>query len=515
MMNQVNRAMEDVSNGTSGLKVLRGRWRRTGGFLGGLMLLAATTLATAPARAETASGVLTANGLAPITFADVVDKVRGAVVSIYVESGQGGFGDANGPDALPDLPDDNPLKDFFKKFGKKFQAPGGQPPSQAQGSGFIVSADGYVVTNNHVVADASKVEISFDEVNKIAAKVIGKDARTDLALLKIEPSKPLQFVPFTKKPIRVGDWVLAIGNPFGLGGTVTAGIISARGRDIGSGPYDYLQIDAAVNRGNSGGPAFNLDGEVVGVNSAIFSPSGGNVGIAFAVPADLAAQVIAQLKAKGEVSRGWLGVNIQNITDDISQSMGLEKAAGALITKITENGPAAKSTIAVGDAVIAVNGEAVESSRDLARKIAGLSPDAEARLTVFRNGKTLDVQVKLGVFPANGDIASAEPAPKTPEAPPVLADGQKIADLGLSLTVAVAGAKPGVTISAIEPNSEAADKGLAAGDVIIEVAGEVVEKPDDVVKGVEGAKTRGRKAVLFRVKGNQGERFVALALKTP
>ncbi len=246
---------------------------------------------TVAVRAETAGAeVVTPFGRAPLSFADVIEKVSGSVVSIYVTNGGGQAFSSGGPDLFPDLPDDHPLKDFFKKFGKGGpDQPGPQAqPSLAQGSGFVISADGYVVTNNHVVADASKVEISFDEQIKLPADVIGKDARTDLALLKIKSDKSFPFVPFAEKKVRVGDWVIAIGNPFGLGGTVTAGIVSAASRDIGSGPYDYLQIDAAVNRGNSGGPAFNLDGEVIGVNSAIFSPSGGNVGIAFAIPADLA-----------------------------------------------------------------------------------------------------------------------------------------------------------------------------------------------------------------------------------
>lgn len=276
-------------------------------------------------------GVQTPYGRAPLTFADIVDKVKGAVVSISVTNGEKSEVKAPGGrrfGGMPDLPDDHPLKDFFKNLPKEFQQP--QRPNRpqlAQGSGFVISADGYVVTNNHVVDGASKIEVSFDDQEKLEADLVGTDARTDLALIKIKSNKSFKHVNFTDRPARVGDWVIAVGNPFGLGGTVTAGIVSALTRDIGSGPYDFLQIDAAVNRGNSGGPTFNLDGEVIGVNTAIFSPSGGNVGIAFAVPAKTARAVVDQLKNEGKVSRGWLGVKIQNVDDDTAASLGLDRHA--------------------------------------------------------------------------------------------------------------------------------------------------------------------------------------------
>ena len=383
-------------------------------------------------------------------------------------------------------------------------------PSQAQGSGFIISADGYVVTNNHVIDDASKITVVLDDRSEVEAKVIGVDPRTDIALLKLEGKRKYPFVKFTTKPIRVGEWVLAVGNPFGLGGSVTAGIVSARGRDIGSGPYDYLQIDAAVNRGNSGGPAFNLAGDVVGVNTAIFSPSGGNVGIAFAVPASLVSQVIADLKSQGSVSRGWLGVHIQNVTDDIAASLGMDQAYGALVTKVMADGPAARDGLVVGDTIIAVNDLKVADSRDLARKIADLDPKTTARIKVLRQGNEKVVGVRLGLFPDNKKLAKLQ---KNEPVEPVT---KKVVSLGMSLTSAAAAGgdnQPGALVTEIEPDSQAAGKGVQPGDVILEVAGITVKLPGDVQRGVKKARSMGRKAVLFRIKSGERERYIALPLK--
>ncbi|MFO1169376.1 MAG: Do family serine endopeptidase [Hyphomicrobiaceae bacterium] len=472
-----------------------------------------------PAFAEEtqATGVATAYGTAPISFADVVDRVKGAVVSVYVTNASPVAG-VEGLDAFPELPDDHPLNEFFKRF-KKGQGSGEEStpapaPSQAQGSGFIISEDGYIVTNNHVVDGASTVQVSIDDDKKYEADVIGTDPRTDLALLKVKGSASFtQIVHFSEKDPRVGDWVIAVGNPFGLGGTVTAGIISAHNRDIGSGPYDFLQIDAAVNRGNSGGPAFNLEGEVIGINTAIFSPSGGNVGIAFAVPADLAKQVVEQLKSTGSVSRGWLGVHIQNVTDDIAQSLGMEKPTGALVSKIQEDGPAAKSELDVGDVVVSVNGETIGNSRDLARKVADLAPDTDAQLVVVRDGREVPLTIKLGQFPGSKQVASLDK-----KAPAVAPETSDLKDLGLSLapasTLSQEGgqAQDGVLITRVGDGSEASAKGLQSGDIILEVAGDKVMAPSDVSKSIDGAKAKGRKAVLLRVKTGDQERFVALTL---
>jgi serine protease Do len=506
----------------------RGPGRRFAAWLiAGLMGASALGLALQPwqgsALAETqADSVMTPYGAAPLSFADLVDHVKGSVVSVYIQGkSSGGLSMSDLPDAFPDLPDDHPLNEFFKRFKKEFGDKGGNEganprrPTLAQGSGFIISADGYVVTNNHVIDGADKIEVTIDENERFPAELIGTDPRTDLALLKIKSDRTFTPVKFADEPVRVGDWVIAVGNPFGLGGTVTAGIVSARGRDIGSGPYDYIQIDAAVNRGNSGGPAFNLKGEVIGVNTAIFSPSGGNVGIAFAVPADLARQVVEQLKTSGSVSRGWLGVQIQNVTEDIALSLGMDKPHGALVTQITKGGPAENSELKVGDAIVSVNGEKVENSRDLARKIAELAPNTDASIGVIRGDTTQQLTVRLGTFPSGKQLAKLEEG-EVPSTTPETAD---MKDFGLSLAPASAlaaqggAAQDGVLITKVEADSEAAEKGLQSGDIILEVAGEKVMNPSEVVSTIEAAKSKGRKAVLLRVKSGDNERFIALAIK--
>ena len=455
-------------------------------------------------------------GNAPISFADLVQKVSPAVVSINVKGENKVAENDDMPiPGMPDIPEDSPLYDFFKQFKKGMPNSGPQrpAPSLAQGSGFFISPDGYVVTNNHVVEDADEITVTMDTGDKYPAKLVGSDPRTDVALVKVTTDKTFPHVEFSGKDPRVGDWVLAVGNPFGLGGTVTAGIISAHNRDIGSGPYDFLQIDAAVNRGNSGGPSFDLDGKVVGMNTAIFSPSGGNVGIAFAVPAELVKEVVDQLKTHGTVDRGWLGVVIQNVNDDIADSIGLAEAKGAMITKVTEDGPAAKSDIKAGDVIVAVNGEAVNDSRDLARKIAELQPDRDVKLSLMRYGDKREVSMKLGSFPTGKKLAALE------EEKP--ADtGEQMKDLGLSLAPAarIPGAgEDGVVITEVDPASDAADKGLKPGDVILEVAGVSVSAPGDVAKGVQkaigNAKDKDKVNVLFQVKSGDQTRFVALALK--
>lgn len=458
-------------------------------------------------------GVQTPYGRAPLTFADIVDKVKGAVVSISVTNGEKSEVKAPGGrrfGGMPDLPDDHPLKDFFKNLPKEFQQP--QRPNRpqlAQGSGFVISADGYVVTNNHVVDGASKIEVSFDDQEKLEADLVGTDARTDLALIKIKSNKSFKHVNFTDRPARVGDWVIAVGNPFGLGGTVTAGIVSALTRDIGSGPYDFLQIDAAVNRGNSGGPTFNLDGEVIGVNTAIFSPSGGNVGIAFAVPAKTARAVVDQLKNEGKVSRGWLGVKIQNVDDDTAASLGLDRARGALVSEITPGGPAADSGVEARDVVLSVDDSAIEDSRDLARKIAAYSPNTTVAVKVWRNAAEKLVKVKLGTFPNSTEELSRLEQGNSGDQTPTDLD-----QLGLKLAPAAGSdVKDGVAIAEVDAQSDAAQKGLKAGDVILEVQGEVVKNVDDVIAGVKKARDLGRKAVLLHVRTGQQKRFVALQLK--
>jgi serine protease Do len=449
---------------------------------------------------------------APSTFADVAEKVRPAVVSIFTKgTGQGRMGREF---SFPDVPPDHPFYDFFEQFRRNF--PNGAPQQRrplerAQGSGFLISSDGYVVTNHHVVDKASEISVTFESDEKFDARVVGTDQRTDLALLKIQSDKKFDhFLEFAAEQPRVGDWVLAVGNPFGLGGTVTAGIISAGGRSIGAGPYDFIQIDAAVNRGNSGGPAVNLKGRVVGVNTAIYSPSGGNVGIAFAIPSQLAKSVVDQLKNSGKVSRGWLGVTIQDVNEDIAESLGMKEAKGALITRIMDDGPSANSDLKVRDVVVEVNGENIESSRDLARKIADLQPNAETKLSVIRDGKDQSVTVKLGTFPTSDKLAAL-----TERDDDGLSDQEQMKDLGLTLAPAedVEGAGgEGVAVTDVDPASEAAEKGLKAGDVILEVGGKRVSTPNDVADGVRDATRKGRKAVLLQLQSNRETRFIALSL---
>jgi serine protease Do len=467
-------------------------------------------------RAETQT-IQTPYGRAPITFADIIDRVKPSVVSIHVTAGGAGprvagRGGRGGRDAFPELPDDHPLNEFFKNLPRDFGGGNGAPQApqrraMAQGSGFVISADGYVVTNNHVVSGASKIQVSFDDREKLDAELIGTDARTDVALLKISnPKGPLPFVKFTEKTARVGDWVLAVGNPFGLGGTVTAGIVSALSRDIGSGPYDFMQIDAAVNRGNSGGPTFNLEGEVVGVNTAIYSPSGGNVGIAFAIPATTAKDVVDQLRVNRTVNRGWLGVKIESVDEDKAASLGLKEPRGALVNEITPAGPASKSTLKAGDVILSVNGAKVENSRDLARKIAEFAPSTSVNLEVSRYGKTETVSVKLGTFPSETQVAAAPP--------PQESGATELTQLGVTLSnEKAANDAEGVTIKSVDNQSDAATKGLKAGDVIMEVQGQPVRSPDDVASGVKKARDANRKAVLLRVKQGDNTRFVAVQLK--
>jgi serine protease Do len=462
---------------------------------------------TTPANAETGSvAPLPANAF---SFADVVDHVRTAVVSIKVkisevadteESDEGG----------PQLSPDDPLEKFFRRFGgeegQQFEFHHNRPHTEmAQGSGFIISPDGYVVTNNHVVDHATEVTITMDDGSTHPAKVIGTDKRTDLALLKIKSSGPFTYVKFASKSPRVGDWVIAVGNPFGLGGTVTAGIVSARGRDINSGPYDdYLQIDAPVNRGNSGGPTFNTQGEVVGINTAIYSPSGGSVGIGFDIPSDEARTVIAALESKGTVTRGWIGVEIQPVTSDIADSLGLKSEKGALVADTEKDSPAAAAGIKTGDVILSVNGDPVDGPRELARKIAGLGPNANASLSVWHDGAQKSFDVKLGTLP-NEQVAKADTDQDTGT------DNLTAFGLTLAPSDSVPGAAAGgVVVTNVDPDGTAAQKGLKVGDVILEAGGKTVKTPGEVAGVLGDAKKAGRKAVLLRVKSGDETHFVAL-----
>jgi serine protease Do len=450
----------------------------------------------------------------PIGFADMVERVKPSVISVKVTMNDKAT-DANNKD--DDDESGSPMERFFRHFG----GPNGGPQNPGrngrhgemtgQGSGFFISSDGYAVTNNHVVDGADKVEVTTDAGKTYMAKVIGTDPRTDVALIKVEGGSDFPFAKLSDGKARIGDWVLAVGNPFGLGGTVTAGIVSASGRDIGSGPYDdFIQIDAPVNKGNSGGPAFNMQGEVVGVNTAIYSPSGGSVGIAFSIPAATVKDVIAQLKDKGSVSRGWIGVQIQPVTQDIADSMGLKQAEGALVADPQKDGPAAKAGVEAGDVITAVNGQSIKDARELPRIIGGIAPGSTAKLDVLHKGHGKVVSLTLGQLP-NAQEAKAD----------IEADGKgsthgtDVPRLGLTIAPAakVDGAgKEGVVVMKVEPKSAAEDRGLKKGDVILEVAGKSVTDPSDVSEAIEAARADKKNSVLMRLRSGDASHYVAVPL---
>jgi serine protease Do len=453
----------------------------------------------------------------PIGFADIVEQVKPSVISVKVNINEK-VSSKDDNDDSPFQPG-SPMERFFRRFG----GPDGLPPGlrgmprgrgavTGQGSGFFISADGFAVTNNHVVDGADKVEVTTDDGKTFKAKVIGTDARTDLALIKVEGGSNFSFAKLSENKPRIGDWVLAVGNPFGLGGTVTAGIVSASGRDIGNGPYDdFIQIDAPVNKGNSGGPAFNTEGEVMGVNTAIYSPSGGSVGIAFSIPASTVKTVIAQLKDKGSVSRGWIGVQIQPVTPDIADSLGLKKAEGALVAEPQASGPAAKAGIESGDVITAVNGETVKDARELARTIGGLAPGNSVKLDVLHKGQNKVVNLTLGQLP-NSIEAKAD---NDNDSKGGSSRGTDVPKLGLTVAPAnsVAGAgKDGVVVTEVDPKSAAADRGFKEGDVILEVAGKTVATAGEVREAINAARADNKNSVLMRVKSGGSARFVALPL---
>ncbi|GLK67927.1 Do family serine endopeptidase [Hansschlegelia plantiphila] len=479
------------------------------GALGGQAMISST-----PALAES-SAIQPQAGPALPSFADVVDRVKPAVVSVRVKNVAADDEDAGGPGGGPDMgqiPDE--LKPFLKKFFDNRQGGAPKPKKHlgmAQGSGFFISADGYVVTNNHVVQGAKEVELAPDDNTTYKAKVIGTDARTDLALLKVEGDrKDFPYVKFgDAEGPRVGDWVIAVGNPFGLGGSVTAGIVSARGRDINSGPYDdFLQIDAAVNKGNSGGPTFNLKGEVVGVNTAIYSPSGGNVGIAFSIPAEVATGIVEKLKTGNSIARGYIGVQIQPVTDDIAESLGLPKAQGALVAEAQKGTPGEKAGLKSGDTILKVDGEPIDSARELSRKIASMDPGKDVTLTIWRDGKEETKSLKLGTLPDEPKKASLNDDQNDDDA------GSSKVKLGIEVTPAskMAGAgDQGLVVTNVDEDGSAAGK-LAQGDVILKVGGKSVSSVADVTSSLDAAQKDGKKSVLLLVKRDNATRFVAIEI---
>jgi serine protease Do len=447
----------------------------------------------------------------PAGFADIVAKVKPAVISVRVKIDDAAkltSMEENDEEGATPFQPGSPLEKFFKQFGIPAM-PNGLPQGRQmvtdEGSGFFISADGYAVTNNHVVGHAKTAQVTTDDGAVYKAKVVGTDAKTDLALIKVEANKSFPFVKFTEKSPRVGDWVVAVGSPFGLGGTVTAGIVSARGRDIGAGPYDdYIQIDAPINKGNSGGPAFNMDGEVIGVNTAIFSPSGGSVGIGFDIPADTAKMVVAQLKEHGSVERAWLGVQIQRVTAEIADSLGLKKAEGAIVDQPQAGSPAAKAGIAAGDVITAINDVPVKDARDLARKIGMTAPGTSIKLALLHKGERKTMDLVLGKMPheqqAKADTGSNGSANGLPHLGLTLAPAKEVAGSG----------DQGVAVVGVEPDGPAAARGVKTGDVILDVGGKAVTNAADVRKALGEAKTAGKHAVLLRLKTADATRFVAI-----
>jgi serine protease Do len=443
-------------------------------------------------------------------FADLVAKVKPAVISVRVKiDGDAENGAMVQKEGMNSDESDSPLDQFSRQFG--FRIPNGMPQRHqvitGEGSGFFISADGYAVTNNHVVDHAQSVKVTTDDGTVYTAKVIGTDKKTDLALIKVDAKKDFTYVKFADTPPRVGDWVVAVGNPFGLGGTVTAGIVSARGRDIGAGPYDdYVQIDAPINKGNSGGPAFDMNGNVIGVNTAIFSPSGGSVGIGFDIPAGTAKLVVAQLKDKGYITRGWLGVQVQPVTADIADSLGMKQAKGAMVDNPQDGSPAAKAGIEAGDVITAVNGADVKDARDLARNISMIAPGASVKLDILHKGNAKTVTVALGEMPNDRQANAGETQSKETAGTPHL--GLRLAPAG---EVEGSGDK-GVVVMAVDPEGPAAEHGFQTGDVILNVGGKTVSNPADVRAALTAAKEGGKHSVLMRVKTADATRFVAVPL---
>lgn len=454
---------------------------------------------------------------APASFADLAEKLSPAVVNI---SSTQKIEDAQDFPELPQFPQGSPFEDFFEDFMERRGRGAPSEPASSLGSGFIIDAEnGYIITNNHVIKDADEVRVTLHDDETLEAEVIGHDEKTDIAVLKVKTDKTLVAVNFGDSDVmRVGDWIVAIGNPFGLGGTVTAGIVSARQRDINAGPYDdFIQTDASINRGNSGGPMFNLNGEVIGINTAIFSPSGGSVGIGFAIPSALAEPVIKQIIEFGRTRRGWLGVRIQQVTDEIAESLGLRGTSGALVASVTEDSPADKAKLKAGDVILKFHGQDVETMKQLPRIVAETPIDEKVELVYWRNGRTHKTKVMVGELEKaeeNGLLESSEPDSSAPA-------GQKIDDIGMRLDeltdnlrseYEISNDIEGVIITEVDPESEAADKGLADGDIIVEINQQEVRDAKKVESIVKKAKKNGRASVLLLINRDGDVRFVALRL---
>ena len=452
---------------------------------------------------------------APESFADLAAKLLPSVVNISTTQTLEGRGGVE----MPQLPPGSPFEDFFREFFERNRPQQRQRKVTSLGSGFIVDASGYIVTNNHVIKDADEITVALQDGTRLKAEVVGRDPKTDMAVLKVKPTGKLTAVRFgDSDKARVGDWVVAIGNPFGLGGSVTAGIISARNRDINSGPYDdYIQTDASINRGNSGGPMFNLDGEVIGINTAIFSPSGGSVGIGFAVPSATASPVIAQLIKNGQVRRGWLGVHIQAVTEEIAETLGLKDAKGALVASVIKDGPAEKGDIKAGDVILRFDGKEVPEMRKLPRIVAATDINKTVDVVVWRNSEKMTLSVSVGEL----EEREAKVASRSRGGEKAGKAAEKIEALGLTVAEVTTDLRErysldkdakGVVVTAVDEGGAAAEKGIRPGDVIAEISQEEVVTPADIVARIKDARKSGRKSVLLLVEGQGGLRFIAVRI---
>ena len=474
--------------------------------LAGLVALAVMA-APAAAQAQTA----------PERFADLAARLLPSVVNISTTQTLEGRGGVE----MPQLPPGSPFEEFFREFFERNRPHQRQRKVTSLGSGFIVDAAGYIVTNNHVIQDADEITVALQDGTRLEAEVVGRDPKTDMAVLKVKPTRKLTAVRFgDSDKARVGDWVVAIGNPFGLGGSVTAGIISARNRDINSGPYDdYIQTDASINRGNSGGPMFNLDGEVIGINTAIFSPSGGSVGIGFAVPSATAAPVIEQLIKHGQVRRGWLGVHIQAVTEEIAETLGLKDAKGALVASVIKDGPAEKGDIKAGDVILIFDGKEVPEMRKLPRIVAATDVNKTVAVVVWRNDKKMTLAITVGEL----EERETKVASRSRGGKKVGKAAEKIEALGFTVAEVTTDLRErynldkdakGVVVTAVDEGGTAAEKGIRPGDVIAEISQEEVVTPADIMARIKEARKSGRKSVLLLVEGQGGLRFIALRIET-
>jgi len=471
----------------------------------GVALVVLLAFTAAPASARTA----------PESFAELADRLLPAVVNVsttQVVEGNPGI-------ELPQMPPGSPFEEFFKEFMERNQSNKSQRRrATSLGSGFFIDTQGHIITNNHVIQDADEVSVILHDDTRLEAKVVGRDAKTDIAVLKVAPQSKIVPVRFGDSDvIRVGDWVLAIGNPFGFGGTVTAGIISARGRDINAGPYDdFLQTDASINRGNSGGPMFDLDGGVIGINTAIFSPSGGSVGIGFAIPSNSAQPVIRQLIEHGEVRRGWLGVRIQTVTEEIADALGMKESGGALVAGVIPGGPAEKAKLKDGDVIVEFDGKPITQMRRLPRLVADTEVGRSVPVKIWREGRVMTLEVEVGVLDEREEkAAAASPGPETPSS------GEAVEALGVSVVAIDAKARArygleadarGLVVTSVDANGPAAEQGIRVGDRIVEVAQEAVSSPSQLAAKIKAARGADRKAVLVLVEGEGGMRFVAIKL---